>query len=84
MLFSQHTPPGFLHHPPPHLRGEELFISSKQQFFENLFPLAAERGKLDKTMIQNSIRKHEDTWDSRLFIFYMIFSFFKCDNFTFL
>ena len=82
MLFSQNTGPGSLHHPP--LRGEELFISSKQQFFKNLFPPAAERGKLEETMIQNSIRKHEDTWDSRLFIFYMIFSFFKCDNFTFL
>ena len=49
-------------------------------FIKNLFPRLAEKGRGEKTI--NQLNNMTMTWNSRLFIFYMIYHFFRCDYFT--
>ena len=44
-----------------HPRQKEITNSSRQHFFENMFPLTAERGEENYDFLyRNSIRKYED------------------------
>ena len=45
-----------------------------------MFPRLAEKGRGEKTI--NQLNNMTMTWNSRLFIFYMIYHFFRCDYFT--
>ena len=64
-------------------RQKETTHSTRQHSFEKVFPLTAERcgGNYD-LLYQNSVRKYENDWNIRFFIFCMICNFLKPDGFT--
>ena len=73
---SKHSPKFFTS--PPRVRGITNF--PWLHFIKNLFPRLAEKGRGEKTI--NQLNNMTMTWSSRLFIFYMIYNFFRCDYFT--
>ena len=63
----QNSHPSSYHHPRPPGRGK-LLISPKHHFFENLFPIIAERGGGNYDLLyQNSVRKEEDDLEHYLY-----------------
>ena len=66
-----------------HPRQKETTHSLRQHFFENLF--SEQWKEVEETMtcfIKIQAENMKMTWDIRLFVFCMIYNFFKCDGVT--
>ena len=61
-----------------------LVPNSKLQagFFENIFPQDERRGETMICFIKSQSENMKMTWNIRLFMFCMIYDFYKCDGFT--